>query len=85
MPMTAAQRLARLRAIQEEAAQQRRNEAARPRPEPSDRLAFRINYLRRMELAGWLNDKSALNELRRLEREIEQDRDLKLDDDWRRR
>jgi len=79
------ERLARIRAIQYAAAEQRKAEAARPREPMSDHLQHRINYWRERQLRGWLMIEAEINELRRLENEIERDREMRLDDDWTRR
>jgi hypothetical protein len=83
--MGPSERLARIKAIQDDAATQREAERNRIREPISDRLQHRVNYLRQRELRGWLMIEAEINELRRLESELELDREQRLNDDWTRR
>jgi hypothetical protein len=78
------ERLARIRAIQYAAAEQRKAEAARPRDLMSN-VHYRRDYLRLRDIQGWLMIEAEINECRRREDEIERDRLDRLDDDWTRR
>jgi GAF domain-containing protein len=82
--MSPSERLERLKEIQDAAQAQRQAEAARPREPLTDRLAHRIQYLRQREVRGWLMIEAEINECRRLEREIELDRQEERQGDWTR-
>ena len=79
--MTPTERLKRLRAIQRLAAEQRDSERIRPRDLMSN-VHYRRDYLRLRDIQGWLMIEAEINECRRLENEIELDREQRLDDDW---
>jgi hypothetical protein len=85
MALTASERLKRVRNIQRLAAEQRQAEQLRERAGPSHNLWHRIMDRRIRELRGWLMIEAEINECRRLEDEIEHDREQRLDDDWTRR
>ena len=84
MPLTPAERLKRVRAIQRLAAEQRESERVRPRDLMSN-VHYRRDYLRLRDIQGWLMIEAEINECRRRESELELDREQRLDDDWTRR
>ena len=84
MPLTASERLRRVRAIQRLAAEQRESERVRPRDLMSN-VHYRRDYLRLRDIQGWLMIEAEINQCRRRESEPELDRLDRLDEDWTRR